>query len=448
MIDLIARDSPTDTCQNVSEYNGHQNIRILAVFIIMISSGLGVYFPILSSRYSFIRLPDWCFFIAKFFGSGVIVATAFIHLLQPASEALGNDCLGGTFVEYPWAFGICLMSLFLLFFTEIVTHYYVTKAMGEDDHDHNGTNTDTAPSSHMGLDDSLDLSSSSNNNIEVYYNREISNIDGTSPVTNNGTNNNNNPIAIDDSLMKKDAFSEHNFDYNQHVDKETGDFDDYKIDLESGVNLQTESSNTGKKHLSKMVSVPGQDHYGHDDEHQDVSELGTPINKKEKEQYLNQIFSVTILEFGIIFHSVFVGLSLSVSGEEFETLFIVLTFHQMFEGLGLGTRIAETPWPDSKRYTPWIMGLAFTLTAPIAAAIGIGVRNSFIPGSRTALITNGIFDSISSGILIYTGLVELMAHEFLYSNQFKGPDGFKRMLYAYFIMCCGAALMALLGKWA
>ena len=447
MIDLIARDSPTDTCQTVSEYNGHQNIRILAVFIIMISSGLGVYFPILSSRYSFIRLPDWCFFIAKFFGSGVIVATAFIHLLQPASEALGNDCLGGTFVEYPWAFGICLMSLFLLFFTEIVTHYYVTKAMGEDDHDPDNTNNNSSVSSHIDTDDSLDLSSSSNNNVEVFYNREISNIDGTSPATQNN-NNNKNPIIVDDSLLKKDTFCEHDFDYDHHLDKERGDFDDYKIDLESGVNLQTETTITANKPLSKMVSVPGQDHYGHDEDHQDVTEVGTPINRKEKEQYLNQIFSVTILEFGIIFHSVFVGLSLSVSGEEFETLFIVLTFHQMFEGLGLGTRIAETPWPQSKRYTPWIMGLAFTLTSPIAAAIGIGVRNSFLPGSRTALITNGVFDSISSGILIYTGLVELMAHEFLYSNQFKGPDGFKRMLYAYFIMCCGAALMALLGKWA
>lgn len=176
--------------------------------------------------------------------------------------------------------------------------------------------------------------------------------------------------------------------------------------------------------------------------------MATRIEEEDKEQYLNQILAVFILEFGIIFHSVFVGLSLSVAGEEFETLFIVLTFHQMFEGLGLGTRVAETNWPESKKYTPWLMGLAFTLTSPIAVAVGIGVRHSWIPGSRRALIANGVFDSISSGILIYTGLVELMAHEFLYSNQFKGPDGLKKMLSAYLIMCCGAALMALLGKWA
>ncbi|EHN01228.1 Zrt2p [Saccharomyces cerevisiae x Saccharomyces kudriavzevii VIN7] len=201
-------------------------------------------------------------------------------------------------------------------------------------------------------------------------------------------------------------------------------------------------------HATNLTSVPGKDHYSHENYHQDASELGKGIEEEDKEQYLNQMLAVFILEFGIIFHSVFVGLSLSVAGEEFETLFIVLTFHQMFEGLGLGTRVAETNWPESKRYTPWLMGLAFTLTSPIAVAIGIGVRHSWVPGSRRALIANGVFDSISSGILIYTGLVELMAHEFLYSNQFKGPDGLKKMLSAYFIMCCGAALMALLGKWA
>ena len=50
----------------------------------------------------FNRLPNWRFFLAKFCGSGVIVATAFIHLLQPVNEALSNECLGGTFEKYPW----------------------------------------------------------------------------------------------------------------------------------------------------------------------------------------------------------------------------------------------------------------------------------------------------------------------------------------------------------
>lgn len=88
-------------CADTNEYDGRDNLRILAVFMILISSAIGSFFPLLSSKYSFIRLPNWCWFIAKFFGSGVIVATGFIHLLEPASDALGNKCLGGTFANYP-----------------------------------------------------------------------------------------------------------------------------------------------------------------------------------------------------------------------------------------------------------------------------------------------------------------------------------------------------------
>ncbi|GMG16240.1 unnamed protein product [[Candida] boidinii] len=120
----------------------------------------------------------------------------------------------------------------------------------------------------------------------------------------------------------------------------------------------------------------------------------------------------------------------------------------MFEGLGLGTRIALVDWPKSKRWTPWLLALAYGLCTPISVAIGLGVRNSYSPGSRTALVTNGVFDSISAGILIYTGLIELMAHEFLFSDEFKGVQGFKKMFIAYIVMCVGAGLMALLGKWA
>ncbi|KAJ5480488.1 Zinc-regulated transporter 1 [Penicillium desertorum] len=32
-------------------------------------------------------------------------------------------------------------------------------------------------------------------------------------------------------------------------------------------------------------------------------------------------------EFGIVFHSIFIGLTLTVSSEEFTTLYIVIVFH-------------------------------------------------------------------------------------------------------------------------
>lgn len=63
------------------------------------------------------------------------------------------------------------------------------------------------------------------------------------------------------------------------------------------------------------------------------------------------------------------------------------------------------------------------------------------------LLINGLFDSISAGILIYTGLVELMAHEFMFSQE-MWRSSLGMVLSAFGCMCFGAGLMALLGKWA
>ncbi|ODV79744.1 low affinity zinc transporter [Suhomyces tanzawaensis NRRL Y-17324] len=376
MIDALYHDIfvKRDTCEADNEYNGeHWGARISSVFVILVTSGFGTFFPVLSSRYSFIRLPPWCFFIAKYFGSGVIIATAFIHLLQPADEALSSECLTGPITEYPWAYAICLMTLFLLFFCEMCAYRVVDsklEALGLSDGNGQGGH------SHFG-------------------------------------------------------------DESTYIKKNESD--------EEGEDAEDDST---KKQKQTAVANPYPSHFLHALEHQDPEVLGTPVARQDKEQYFGQLLNIFVLEFGVIFHSVFVGISLAVAGDEFVSLYIVLVFHQMFEGLGLGSRIAVVSWPKSKRWTPWILCLAYTLTTPISIAIGLGVRESYPPGSRRALLTNGCFDAISAGILFYTGIVELMAHEFLYSGEFKGKDGFRKMLWAYFVMCWGAGLMALLGKWA
>lgn len=355
-VEVLARD----TCESGNDYNGMLGARISSVFVILIGSGFGAFFPILASRYSFVRMPPWTFFFAKYFGSGVIVATAFIHLLQPANESLTDECLGEAWQVYPYAFAICLFSLFLLFFFELLAFRYVDKKIGASGEGHSH--------SHFGE--------------EAAY-------------------------------VKKETDSED--DEGKVVPKETN---------------------------------PYPSHFAHAQEHQDREALGTPVEDPDKEKYYGQLVAVFVLEFGVIFHSIFVGLTLAVAGDEFKTLYVVVVFHQLFEGLGLGARISTTPWPKDKRWTPWVMAAAYALTTPIAIAIGIGVRYTYPPNSARALITNGVFDSISAGILLYTGLVELMAHEFLFSGEFKGPNGTKRMLLAYGYLCFGTGVMALLGRWA
>jgi solute carrier family 39 (zinc transporter), member 1/2/3 len=146
--------------------------------------------------------------------------------------------------------------------------------------------------------------------------------------------------------------------------------------------------------------VPGDDHLSHARGHVDKEARHQHHKTFDPESYSAQLTAIFILEFGVIFHSIFVGLTLAVAGEEFTTLYVVLVFHQTFEGLALGTRLASIEWPKTSRWTPYVLGLFYALSTPVAIAAGLGVRASFSPGSQTTLIVNGVFDSISAGILI------------------------------------------------
>jgi zinc transporter 1/2/3 len=79
----------------------------------------------------------------------------------------------------------------------------------------------------------------------------------------------------------------------------------------------------------------------------------------------------------------------------------------MFEGLGLGSRLASMKLPPSYSYVPIVAAIIYGLTTPIGIAVGLGVRTTYNPGSSKASIVSGVLDALSAGILIYTGLVEV-----------------------------------------
>lgn len=205
---------------------------------------------------------------------------------------------------------------------------------------------------------------------------------------------------------------------------------------ESAPEARTESGTT---EYGRGDHMPGEDHLGHARGHTDNADVTPDWEETDliPESYAAQLTAIFILDFGIIFHSIFIGLTLAVSGDEFRTLYIVLLFHQIFEGLGLGVRLASLPWPRSRRWMPYLLAIAYGLSTPIAIAVGLVVRESYQPGSQTNLIINGIFDSISASILIYTGLVELMAHEFMFSPYMQEAP-IRVVISAFGLLCLGA----------
>lgn len=64
------------------------------------------------------------FFITRYFGSGVIIATAYIHLISLAEDALRDMCLTVMIAEYDWVSEIILMTIYVLFFVDLMATGY------------------------------------------------------------------------------------------------------------------------------------------------------------------------------------------------------------------------------------------------------------------------------------------------------------------------------------
>jgi solute carrier family 39 (zinc transporter), member 1/2/3 len=154
-----------------------------------------------------------------------------------------------------------------------------------------------------------------------------------------------------------------------------------------------------------------------------------------------------LLEAGILFHSIFIGMALSVTpAPGFYVLLVAISFHQTFEGLALGSRISALTFHHSSPH-PWLMALAYGTTTPFGQAIGLAIHTMYDPASQTGLLSVGVMNAISSGLLLFAGLVELLAADFLSEESYETLRG-KRRYQACASVVCGALLMALVGAWA
>ncbi|PIA14557.1 Zinc/iron permease [Coemansia reversa NRRL 1564] len=93
-----------------------KNWHIVALFTIIGTSAAGVFLPIILQTIRGINqlaLPNFPIQLGQFFGAGIIIATAFLHLFPAATEALSNPCLGGFAESYSaWAWLIAMTAVF------------------------------------------------------------------------------------------------------------------------------------------------------------------------------------------------------------------------------------------------------------------------------------------------------------------------------------------------
>lgn len=341
-----------------NEYNGWMGARISSIFVILVVSTCCTLYPVVAKRVKWLKINKWFYSFARNFGIGVIIATAFIHLLDPAYAAIGGlSCVGmtGNWSIYAWCPAIMLLTIFLTFLTDLFSAVYVEKKYGKT-HQHD------------------------------FDEIEQTIVSPAEPVQD-----------FERSQVEEDCDHDH---HSNTKDKKS-------IDTFTGSDVDSTTADMSFK---------------------------------------SEFAAFLILEFGVLFHSVMIGLNLGSVGEEFSTLYPVLVFHQSFEGLGIGARLSAIDFPQNKRWWPYALCLAYGLTTPICVAIGLGVRTTYNGKSYVVNVVSGVLDAISAGVLIYTGLVEMLARDYLF-NPHRTKD-LRLLSFNVMGMLWGAGLMALLGKWA
>ncbi len=93
------------------------------------------------------------------------------------------------------------------------------------------------------------------------------------------------------------------------------------------------------------------------------------------------------------------------------------------------------------------MAIAYGTTTPLGRAIGLLVHNLYDPASQTGLLMVGVMNAISSGLLLFAGLVELLAEDFLSDTSYEVLQG-RRRIEACASVVGGALLMAFVGAFA
>ncbi|CAI7582180.1 unnamed protein product [Penicillium glandicola] len=330
-------DEHSDSSCGIQARDYDVPLRIGTLFVVLVTSSIGVFAPILLMKLPFASINGVVSTVIKQFGTGIIIATAFIHLYTHANLMFTNECLGE--LEYEGTTSAVVMAgIFIAFLLEYIGQRII-------------------------------VARNKKNSAET--------------------------IPSESQETHPKGHHDHSQDQQQ----------------------QSTLACLGHSHGSFDLTGP------------------------------NSKFSVLVMEAGILFHSILIGLTLVVAGDSFyKTLLVVIVFHQFFEGLALGARIATLPgaiFPSKAS-----MAFAFALITPIGMAIGLGVLHSFNGNSRSTLIALGTLDALSAGILVWVGIVDMWARDWVIEGGEMLHAKLGRVSIGGISLVSGLVLMGLLGKWA
>ncbi|KAL8218295.1 hypothetical protein R6Q57_021668 [Mikania cordata] len=184
------------------------------------------------------------------------------------------------------------------------------------------------------------------------------------------------------------------------------------------------------------VAAGGGRHHHHSHKHAPKGPIGS--------QLLRYRVVAMVLELGIVVHSIVIGVGVGASNDTctIKPLVAALCFHQMFEGMGLGGCILQAEYKNMKKFA---MVFFFSITTPFGIGLGIGLSKAYKENTPSALITVGLLNASSAGLLIYMALVDLLAADFM-GPKLQGS--IKLQVKSYAAVLVGAGGMSVMAKWA
>lgn len=295
-------------------------LHIGALFIILGVSAGACALPIIALRVPQLRIPPNALFLFRHFGTGVLIATAFVHLFPTAFISLTDPCLPPFFNDqYPaFAGAIALAAVFIISIVEMV--FSPGRSLCS------GSASDTAEQTQA----------------PAVRNRSIAGDEitpGRSVIH-----------TTECLLTSSPAQTTPQFGRTRSGKGSRN----RKTIIEPAQDLPYED-------VLELTGSRQQAQAGLANHQRSLSE--DSIDEKEAEAERRKLMlQCVLLECGILFHSVFIGMSLAVAvGHDQIILLIAIAFHQTFEGLALGSRIAAVGWKP-KALQPWIMALAYGCT--------------------------------------------------------------------------------------
>ncbi|KAK3001758.1 hypothetical protein RJ639_020861 [Escallonia herrerae] len=356
-------------------------IKMVAIASILIAGVLGVAIPLFGKKRRFLRTDSNVFFAAKAFAAGVILATGFVHMLPDATSALTDTCLP----TYPWSkFPFAGFIAMMAALATLLVDFIGTQYYEKKQETQNQT---------VRID-SVDVESES----------------GIVPV----------------EVKERDG-------------KVFGEEEGGAMHI---VGMHAHAAHHRHNH------PPGQEACGHvrdhSHEHSHSHSHSHGFGGGDEEGSVRHIVVSQVLELGIVSHSIIIGISLGVSHSPctIRPLIAALSFHQFFEGFALGGCISQAQF---KTLHSTLMASFFAVTTPVGIAIGIAISSFYNANSPRALVIEGVFDSISAGILVYMALVDLIAADFLSKRM---SCNVRLQVVSYFTLFLGAGLMSSLAIWA